>query len=161
LLSIIGAVTGIFGAVLAVIAHRHSTSLSRTNVLHDVEAAHDVATRSVAGLIELLPHALRSRGNMLAARGSFMSGNMERFQNEHVTDTAAAEALKGRVTAIDDGCFARTSYEDLMKQLTELRKLQRVLDELTQKYEASLASDRNAADQLRADVRPAGPPKRG
>lgn len=96
----------------------------------------------------------------MSAHGGLGGGRMQLFTNEHAADTTVAKALKVRAAAIDVGRFPRMSYDDLMPQLTELRKLQDELDGLTEKYEAAMAEDRNAVDQLRADRRAAGPPSR-
>jgi hypothetical protein len=159
-LGIIGAVTGLFGTVLSIVAHEHSKKLVRANAWHDVEVAHDQVTRGAAALVDLLPHALKSRRNINAARGLFKSGAMEKFTAEHTVDTTAAAELRDAVKAIDAARFPHLSYDDLMEQLTVLRKLRGGLEDLMKKYEASLAEDRNNVEQLRADKRAVGPPSR-
>ena len=150
---IVGAITGVLGVVVSVVTYRRVSFLERTNVRHDALVEHDKVSQSVRDLKELLPQALKSRRNIASANGVYRSSMMQTIEEQHAADTAAVAQLEADSNKIDPQGFSAMEYEQLMEQLTEIKKLQRKVDGLRQKYDDSMNSDRKDVDRLRADRR--------
>jgi hypothetical protein len=146
---LVGAATGIAGAVMGWIAYRRSNQIKVLDMRLELRKAINEAERSIGEANELLPFANKSRERVSAAQGMLNSGAIKVWQQRFQEDQAAVQVLTERTpkaTALED-----MNPQTLELKLAEVHKFQIELGAIVNRYKASVAED----DQHRAELRQA------
>jgi len=146
---LVGAATGIGGAVMGWIAYRRSNQIKALDMRLEMRKAVNGVEQIVGELNELLPFANESRKRVMAARGLHGSGAMKVWEEQFRKDHASFRELAARKPSAE--ALGDLKPEGLETQLAEAHKLLLALTTLVNKYSASVAED----DQHRAELRQA------
>ena len=151
-LSILGALTGIAGAVMGFVAFRRSGKFKAIDLRLSLRKAHDTLQADAAALTELLQRAKKSRERMAAATGTFHSGATKGWLTTWETDLAGASQLQADVAAQRND-YLKLSHTGLESELVSAHVLQRKVNALRDKYNHSMSQDEVRGEQLRQDNR--------
>ena len=91
---IIAIVISIGGLAVAILAYRRAGKLKKLDQLVEAGRAQNELQDSYKSLKTMHEVALDHRKMVMAARGTFKSGNMQRMENEWNTDAATIAALE-------------------------------------------------------------------
>lgn len=150
---IIGAVTGVAGAIMGYIAYQHSKEVRESDRRLDLDKLRNAAHVAAVSLIELLPRALQSRKAVLNARGMFHSGLMQKFQEQYDRDFKRATELAGMVPNTETRFNSLTASE-LEKRIVELDRTKGWIDDLLNSYQAAMLEDEKMREEIRANAKP-------
>jgi hypothetical protein len=146
---IVGALTGIAGSIMGYIAYCHSNVIKKSDRRLELDKLRNAAHVSSASLADLLTKALQSRKAVLNARGMFHSSVMEQFQAQYDKDMERAAEHAKRIPNVDV-TFQSLSRNELEKQIVEIDRTKRWIDELIGVYQGALAEDEKARAEIRA-----------
>lgn len=149
---LIGALTGIGGLVLGILAFRRTGQLKALDLRLELRRCERILKSDAGDIAKLLESAKASHTRLGAAQGSYHSGAMQHWLTEWDTDLANAKSLTEQVIALDTSSYT-TSQRDLEARLCAVQDLQHKLTKLADKYNGSLTKDDDARVQLRADHR--------
>lgn len=149
---LIGALTGIGGLVLSILAFRRTGQLKALDLRLELRRCERMLRSDASGICDLLEDAKASHTKLGAAHGSYHSGAMEHWLAEWDTDRSSASALVEQVVDLGEPGEAM-SQGDLEARLNAVQDLQHQLANLAGKYKDSLAKDDEGRAQLRADHR--------
>ncbi|MBI3571110.1 MAG: hypothetical protein HY082_08405 [Gammaproteobacteria bacterium] len=155
---IIGAITGISGAIMGYVSYRRSNSLKSLDLRIELRKAINVAQSDLQQLEKLIEYANKSRERVASATGKFKSGMMEKWKQEVEADKSAVKQLFQNVPAADK------SYDDLTPKalestLVEVHRHQVQIDKLSKKYDTAVRADDEEQKHIREDVRAQHAPK--
>lgn len=148
----IGAVTGIAGAVMGFIGYRRSGELKAIDLRLELRKTENSLRVLLANLPKLIEDANASRTAVFAATGRMGSGVSEMWFSDYQRDLEAAEALGKRLPE-QNNSYDGYSHSDLESKLVLIDGILSEAGMLQKKYQASLAEDDAAREQIRADVR--------
>ena len=149
---IIGAITGVAGAFLALLAFRRTGQLKALDLRLELRRTESTLQSDIHDLVSLLQNAKASRTRLAAAQGNYHSGATTHWLSQWDTDFAAANSLVEGASVLDIDCSA-FSQAELEARLITIHKLQRQVAQLAGKYQSSLAADDTGRAQLREDQR--------
>ena len=149
----VGMVTGVLGAVLAIINHFRVNKLKRVDEWREAAIEWDRARDKVQSLPEEISEALKWHKSARSATGTFQSGGMQLFQAECDADAERAIDLLSQLDAIDPRKFERLGVETLVRRRIDIANLGAEAESITQKYERSRLESRRELDHYRADIR--------
>ena len=95
-----------------------------------------------------MPVALKSKQRTLAAIGKFRSGEMDKLSSEHKNDSGRALELAQQIPKSDHD-FKPYSRDELESKIIELDMTIRWIEELLNKYQDSINSDKEISKELR------------
>ena len=155
---IIGAITGIAGAIMGYVSYRRSNSIKALDLRLELRKAVNEVELGLSKLKELLDYANQSRQRVTSATGR--SGAMEIWKKEFEEDKKKLKQISDNAPKSD------TNYDELSpihleSRLVAIHKLQGQITELTEKYNSSIKSDDDERKQLREDVRIQTAPRHG
>lgn len=145
---IIGALTGIAGAVMGWIAYRRSNQIQASDRRLELHKLRNSTHVAAVGLVDLLPQALRSRRAVLNARGVLHSSMTQQFEEQHAADSARATELAMQVPSTDES-FDASSMEEIEERIVQLHRTKEWIDELLRKYTAHMDEDAKWRAELR------------
>jgi hypothetical protein len=99
--TVIATITGIAGFVVALRAHRAARVIVRAASKLDATVEHDRAKLEADKVKELIELALGRRKDVASMRGTLLSGNTKRHEQQAAEDATEAERLVNEVAAID------------------------------------------------------------
>jgi hypothetical protein len=148
---IIGAATGVAGAIMGFIAYRRSNSIKALDLRLELRRTMNEIEQKTAGADKLLHRANQSRQRVMAATGLNNSGAMQLWNEGFQEDQ---EKLAGLLEAPPkaESCDGLTP-EDLESRLVAAHKFQIDLNEILDKYEVCLDADDESRKEIRADMR--------
>lgn len=148
----VGALTGIGGVILGILAFRRTGQLKTLDLRLQLRRCELILMSDVAGIFEIMESAKKSHMSLGAAQGGYHSGAMQHWLAERDADLAIAKSLREQVVAL--GTASNTmSQGDLETRLNAVKDLQHKLAKFAGKYNDSLAEDNEGRVQLRADQR--------
>ena len=109
---IVGAITGIGGAVMGYIAYRKVNSLKSLDLRLELRRAVNDLHSIIGELPGIIDSANRSRQSVAAASGRFQSGWMEQWARDIETDKNRLEQLS-REAPVSNDTFTALSHADL------------------------------------------------
>lgn len=151
---IVGAITGIGGLVLAVLAFRRTGQLKALDLRLELRRCERSLRSDANDIIQLLESARASHTRLGAAQGNFHSGAMQQWLAEWDTDLVSGKSLMEHVAVLgapDEGI----SQAELETRLNTVQDLQLQLAKLSGKYRDVLSKDDASRIQLQADHRAA------
>ena len=149
---LVGALSGIGGLVLAILAFRRTGQLKALDLRLDVRRCERSLNSDAGDIIQLLESAKASHTHLGAAQGNYQSGAMQHWLADWDTDLASAELLVKQTAAL--GTARRgLSQPEFEARLNTVQDLQHQLAKLSSKYHGMLAKDDIGRAQLRADQR--------
>lgn len=148
---VIGTISGIFGSVLGYKAYRATNAAKESDRRLELHKMRNAAHVAGVQLIELLPQAFQSRQAVNAARGLLNSGVMNSFRLEHEQDSRRAVELVKEIPGIDE-TFDALSKDLLDREIIDMDRLMRWIDELLNKYQATLAEDEKSRAEIRSMI---------
>ena len=134
---ITGAITGIFGAVVAYLNHREVHKIRTLDLHLKLRTSLDSLHADLSDLPGLIGKADTSRERVANATGGTNSGNMKYWKGEVAADSAQLAELRYRAPKADIK-FDRLSNEELESKLVEWNRVQVQVDKLKAKYAATL-----------------------
>jgi hypothetical protein len=149
---VIGAVTGIAGAVLAFFAFRRTGQLKALDLRLELRRTEATLQLEILNLIPLLEQAKLSHTRLAAAQGSFHSGATKHWISQWDSDVLEANSLRDGASVLDADCTKFTQAQ-LEARLINVHKLQGQVSQLTDKYKKSLAADDVGRERLQANQR--------
>ena len=149
---IIGAVTGMAGAVLAALALRRTGQLKALDLRLELRRTESTLQSDIHDLVPLLESAKTSRTRLAAAQGCYHSGATTHWLSQWDIDLVDANSLVEGASVLDRDC-STFSQAELEARLITVHKLQRQVAKLSGKYKSSLAADDAGREQLHADQR--------
>jgi hypothetical protein len=149
---VIGAVTGIAGAVLAFFAFRRTGQLKSLDLRLELRRTEATLQSEILSLVPLLERAKVSRTRLAAAQGSFHSGATKHWLSQWDLDVLEANSLTEGASVLDADC-TKFSHAQLETRLITVHKLQGQVSTLSNKYKSSLAADDLGRERLQADQR--------
>jgi len=99
-------------------------------------------------LTDILPVALQSKERILAAIGKFNSGDMQIFKEEYDKDSARSLELAKQIPRSDTD-FKPLSRKQLEGKIVELDRTKGWIEDLLNKYQESLSSDKERSKEIR------------
>jgi len=96
-MNIVGMITGVFGAVLSVIAYRKSNALKKLDLRLELRKSINKAQSDIASLEELMKSADKSRSAILSAIGMLKSGSSMKWNTQITTDRALLPSIKEKI----------------------------------------------------------------
>jgi hypothetical protein len=149
-LSYIGAVTGVSGAMMGLIAFRRSGKFKAIDLRLKLRNAQSTLQSDADELGPLLAHAKMSHERISAATGALNSGATKHWIVEQAQDAANLGELEAEVRAFQKDC-SKLRHLALESELVSAHKLQRKIDTLKDKYRRSLDQDDKQRSELRQD----------
>jgi hypothetical protein len=149
---ILGAITGISGAVMGYISYRRSNAIKALDLRLELRRTVNDIESCVSALPGLLDHANQSRQSVAAATGKFHSGAMEIWKQAFDQDMDTFKVLAEQAPS-PDGRYDTSTPTELESQLVAAHKLRGKLNELHDKYTAALRADDEERQALRDDMR--------
>jgi hypothetical protein len=149
---IIGAITGIAGAVLGIISVRKVKHLKSLDLRLELRKAESTASVALSDLSASMERAKQSRERVYSATGQSKSGAMVKWHATYDSDHTEILNIKSELSGLVAQC-QDLSHEELESRLVSVHRLQLKIDGLMQHYQASLDSDDEERNQLRADMR--------
>ena len=148
----VGALTGIGGLVLAILAFRRTGQLKSLDLRLELRSCERALRSDASDIVQLLENAKASHTRLGAAQHNYHSGAMQHWLTEWGTDLARAKSLSQQVAALGTAGKA-LSQAGLEARLNEVQNLQHELAKLSGKYSGLLAKDDVGRAQLHADQR--------
>lgn len=149
---LIGALTGIGGLVLAILAFRRTGQIKALDLRLELRSCERLLRSDANDIVHLMEGAKTSHTRLGAAQGTYHSGATQHWLAEWATDLASANSLVAQVTAL--GTTGNTaSQRELETRLNAVQDLQHQLTKLVRKYQDELAKDDVGREQLQADRR--------
>lgn len=148
---LIGAITGIAGAIMGFLGYRKANSLKSLEMRLDLQRNATNLHSSYAELENLIDSANQSRIRIAAATGRFHSGMMVIWNNELETDKATIVQI-GETIPTGNERYENLNTEELASRLVDAHRIQGQINQLMNKYNASIREDDNRRDHLREDV---------
>jgi hypothetical protein len=145
-------VTGVAGAVLGYVGFRRSTAMKALDLRVELRKAVNDADIDLSNLKELLDLAHRSRHAVASARHTARSGAMEIWEQGFERDKAKWQTLKDAAPSPENK-YEGLGPAQLEAELVSVHRLRRQLQDLTERYRASLKSDDDERAQIREDMR--------
>jgi len=149
---LIGAATGIAGAIMGYLGYQKATSLKSLDMRLELRRAGTDLTTSYAELNALIDDANQSRMRMAAARERFKSGMMERWNNELEIDKTTIAQIEESIPK-DNEQYKDLNTEKLEAKLVDVHRIQGEVTQLINKYHAAMDEDKRQGDHLREDMR--------
>lgn len=153
---IIGAITGVAGAIMGYISYQKSNSLKSLDLRLELQKAENDFQSDISLLKERIEYADKSRRAVLAARGLFRSGRMDKWNLEAKKDIERIEQLSSDDQAEEDS-YDNLGPKDLESKIVDAHRRQRELDKMLEKYNAAIQSDDNQRNHIREDARSRNP----
>lgn len=144
---IIGAISGVAGSIMGFIAFRHSRELKTADRRIELEKLRNKTHLLSVQLTDILPVALKSKERILAAIGKFNSGDMQIFKEEYERDSAKSLELAKQIPRSDTD-FKHLSRKQLEGKIVELDRTKGWIEELLNKYQESLNSDKERRKEI-------------
>ena len=151
-LSILGAITGVSGALMGFVAYRRSGKFKAMDLRLTLRKAQSTLQADANELPPLLEHAKKSRERVAAATGAFGSGATKHWLDAWNADFSALSELQDEVAAFQKDC-SKYSHSALESELVMAHELQRKVENVRAKYQQALAQDDTQREQLRQDQR--------
>ena len=151
--TVIATIMGIAGFVVALRAHRRARVIVRAASKLDATVEYDRAKLEADTLKELIELALGRRKDVASMRGTLLSGNTKRHEQQAAEDATEAERLVNELAAIDASKFGRQNLEQLAETLAIIRPLQTRITALTDKCRAAIADAETERDHALEDRR--------
>jgi hypothetical protein len=148
----IGAITGIAGAIMGYISYRKSNQLKSLDLRLELKKSITVLHSSHSRLIELIEHANRSRIAVSAATSRSGSGIMDKWKNNIESDKTRIAELSEKIPE-QNNSYENLDTEELESKLIEVHAIQTEINQLNEKYNASITEDDNQRNHLREDIR--------
>ena len=149
---IIGAGTGIAGAIMGYIGYRRTKQLKALDLRVELRKLLADLHTLFAELPALLELAKRSRTRVASATGGYQSGAMSKWLSDWDIDQALERNLHTQLPDADE-TYSSTSQPELETTLIQLYSLQTTAAGLRDRYKAELAADDKQRDHLREDMR--------
>jgi len=149
---VLGAITGISGAIMGYISYRRSNSVKALDLRLELRRAVSEIDADLSNLGKLMDHANKSRQRVAAATGRAQSGAMVLWDKGFAEDKAKLETLLGKAPSSSES-YDSLSPTDLESKLVAAHKLQGEISQLKEKYHASLAADDEERKEIREDMR--------
>jgi len=159
-LSILGAVTGVSGAVMGFVAYRRSGKFKAIDLRLSLRKAQSALHADADELPALLQKAKKSRERVASATGALGSGTTKHWLDAWEMDFSALSQLQTEVSAFQKDC-SKLSHAALESELVLAYKLQRKVDGVRDKYQQALAQDDTQREQLGHDQRMLTQPRLG
>lgn len=144
LLSWVGALAGLFGAITGGVALWRADQLKALDLRIQLRQAENNFHSDIEALLELMKRAKKSRENVNAATGAYLSGAMQKWHGEFEADSQEAELLGGTRSFSNE----KLPKDKLETKLIELHALQLRVTRLKEKYQRSYSQD----DQKRIQI---------
>lgn len=148
---IVGATTGLSGAVMGYIAYRKANNLKSLDLRLELRKAANELDLIIDELPRIIDSANGSRRAVAAASGRFHSGMMQQWTKNIETDKKRVKQLSGEAPTPNDA-FATLSHAELETKLVKIHRLQIELRELKSKYDQYLLADENARREIRPNA---------
>ena len=147
---ILGAITGISGAVMGFVSYRLSRNIKVLDLRLELRKLINEIEVSLARLPGLLDYANQSRQRVAAMTGQAGALQLwnQQFEQDKVRLTELAEQAPSSTKE-----YAGLGPVELESRLVVAHKLERELMQLTEKYVAALGADDEERRQRREDVR--------
>ena len=154
----VGMVTGIIGAIMALISNRKINRLKTLELRLDLrKAVNDIHTE-LPQLRDLIDKANRSRRNVAAARGMSRSGQMGIWENEIKADRTKIGEIFRRAPKVES-TYDKLNVRELESELVAVHQLQGEIRTIREKYREAIRLDEEQSKQLREDERVWHPPR--
>jgi len=137
----IGAVTGITGAVTGITSLRRVRRMKALDLRLELRKAEADARSISSELPELLEKADRSHMAVAAFDGSINSGAIGLWKSQLAGDKAKVKALLASVPEAQAD-YRRLNPEELESKVVDIHRLRAAIDQMRDKYIASLDSDK-------------------
>jgi hypothetical protein len=146
---ILGTITGIAGAILGVVSYRRTSQIKQMDSRLELKKAINQAQANISVLLELLPRANRSHTHVASARGLSRSGAMEKWKEDYDGDWERFVALKETVETFGSD-FTNADLPTLESKLADIHHLNLRIQQLVDKYKATLVTDETDRERLQA-----------
>ena len=145
---IIGAVTGISGAIMGYVSYRKSNEIKSLDLRLELRKSINNFNSSLSQAEELLPYANKSRERVASATGKLRSGAMQVWKDQYENDLSALNYFSEKSKILNKE-YETFSPKDLEAELVNLHKLQNQLNELKNKYDNAVKDDDKEREHIR------------
>lgn len=147
-IAIVGAVTGITGTILGILAYRQSSQLKSLDLRIELHKRRAEVEQLVGDLPDFISGAKQSRERVNAATGR--NSGFDRWADEATADASAARGLASALAEIPFELDGK-SHSELERWLVTAERVLAMAKTLQSKYADSIAED----DVLRREIRAA------
>lgn len=147
---IVGAITGLTGAVFGLIGYRRTNALKALDLRLEVRRTENTMRQEINQLVPVMEHSKRSRKALSAAQGRYQSGAMSAWLGEWESDLAAARTVESDAGLLDVE-HATLTESQLEDRLVKLHRTQLQIRQLLKKYQDGLAEDDVGREHVRLD----------
>src|SRR3972149_7954160 len=137
---VIGAITGIAGAILGYIGYRRSNKLKSLDLRLELRKSISDAHTDLTQLRKLIDEANKSREAVMAARGMFRSGAMEKWKKEVEIDRGKIGELFRKAPKAGT-TYDTLNAEELESELVAIHSLRGEINCFLEKYSNAISSD--------------------
>ena len=155
---VIGALTGISGAIMGYVSYKKSNSLKSLDLRVELRKALNVGHARLQQLAKLIEYANKSRQAVASAKGRYQSGMMEKWKQEVEADNNVLKALTQTMPALDKR-YDDLNCNTLESMLVDVHRLHVQLDDLIGKYNAAVRADNEDRNDIREDAKTRHAPK--
>lgn len=149
-LSYVGAITGITGSVLGLIAYKRSNELKSLDLRLELRKNLNTLHADANELLPFMEHTKKSRYAVSSATGRLKSGPLQKWDADYESDKTFITALINDIPSLDN-TYIDLSHLSLESKIIEVHSLQDKVSRLRQKFNEFLAEDDRARVQIAAN----------
>ena len=147
---ILGAITGISGAVMGFVSYRRSNNIKALDLRLELRKVVTDIEAGLAALPGAMDHANQSRQRVTAATGQ--AGALQLWNQQFEQDRTRLNEMRERAPSSAED-LAKLSPVELESRLVAAHKIYHEVTQLAEKYARALGADYEERRQLREDMR--------